>query len=494
MDVSAYLAQYLVTNDEKVIGNIPNFLEIAINRVNKRLKSAFLEIQTDTLALSPDLVAIKWLTVNGELYSPSLTAQEATYSVQAGALSITPALQSTDVLAYVYYAVNQSILSQSSPAILIHGAAAEALIFEGNLEGAAAETALFNQDLDEALGWETNGRITLGGQGIPGNMVTPASTGGGGGSISLSNTTPLVESGSGAPGAANTASRGDHVHPASGPAMATTTPLVESGAGAVGTSAAAARADHVHPASGGGGGPALSDTTPLVESGAGAAGSAATASRGDHVHPASGPAMATTTPLVESGAGAVGTSGAAARADHVHPAGPAGPALSDAVPVMDGTGAAGVAATASRGDHVHPTDTAKANANGSNASGSWAISVTGSSGSCTGNAATSSVAVYSQKIPAETPPSGAYTIVPADAGKCKTVDGAVTVNSTMAAGDAVSIYNNSAVAVAITQGGGMSLRINGLNTAASRSLPAYTLATIWFQSAALAIVTGPGIT
>jgi len=415
MDVSAYLAQYLVTNDEKVIGNIPNFLEIAINRVNKRLKSAFLEIQTDTLALAPDLVAIKWLTVNGLLYSPSLTAREGSYSVQAGALSITPALQSTDVLAYVYYAVNQSILSQSSPAILIHGAAAEALIFEGNLEGAAAETALFNQDLDEALGWETNGGITLGGQGIPGAMVTPPSTGGGGGSsIALSNTTPLVESGSGAPGTANTASRGDHVHPASGPAMATTTPLVEAGAGAVGTSAAAARADHVHPAFGGGGGPALSDTTPI----------------------------------------------------------------------MDGSGAAGVAATASRGDHVHPSDTTKANANGSNASGSWGISITGNSASAT----------YSKQIPFEVPVSGAYTLVPADAGKCKAVDNAVTVNTTMAGGDAVSIYNNSAAAISVIPGSGMGIRINGANTSATRSLPAYTIATLLFINSTTAVLTGPGVT
>lgn len=109
----------------------------------------------------------------------------------------------------------------------------------------------------------------------------------GGAATPLSNNTPLVESGSGAPGTGEAASRTDHVHPARSltiPDPATATPKVESGSGAVGTGTHYARDDHVHPVGGGGATP-LSDGTPEVEKGTGSAGSATAASRGDHVHP-----------------------------------------------------------------------------------------------------------------------------------------------------------------------------------------------------------------
>ena len=62
---------------------------------------------------------------------------------------------------------------------------------------------------------------------------------------------PVVASGTGAAGAAGTASRSDHAHPVGGgsvfPGFDTSTPLVASGTGAVGASAKAAHGDHVHP-------------------------------------------------------------------------------------------------------------------------------------------------------------------------------------------------------------------------------------------------------
>lgn len=62
----------------------------------------------------------------------------------------------------------------------------------------------------------------------------------------LSDTTPLVDAGSGTAGTGTKASRYDHVHPSG---LATATPLAASGLGAVGTATLAAREDHRHPAS-----------------------------------------------------------------------------------------------------------------------------------------------------------------------------------------------------------------------------------------------------
>jgi hypothetical protein len=492
MDVAAYLEQYLVTNDAKVIGNIPNFLEIAIGRVNKRLKSAFLEIQSDALTLSPDLVAIKWLTVNGELYSPSLTARDATYSVQAGALSITPALISTDVLAYVYYAVNQSILSQSSPAILIHGAAAEALIFEGNTEGAAAETALFNQDLDEALGWETNGGITLGGQGIPGDMVTPTSTGGGGSSITLSNTTPLVETGSGAPGTANTASRGDHVHPASGPAMATTLPLVESGTGAVGTSAAAARADHVHPAQTGTVVGPASSIANYVPAWVDASGSLL-----KNGYPVQANATdATAAALLSVGAFGLGGLGAPYSSDlnalprtgfysyqstslNIPPMGGLGTVCHQ---MLDGSGDdwSQIAIEITGGTVGLAFRTAT---NG--VIGAWVQLL-----STTDNAAS---ATYSKQVPRR---DSAAAFTTADNGKCRilTTTTAQIPPSTFTAGDTFSIFNATGSPATLTAGAGVGLILAGANTPGTRTLAINAIATLWCYDPLNFIVSGAGVT
>jgi len=112
--------------------------------------------------------------------------------------------------------------------------------------------------------------------------------GGGGSGPALADTKPKVESGSGAPGTLETASRGDHVHPARTlpaiPQAGTATPIVETGTGAPGSSARYSRQDHVHPARTLPPVPQPGTASPL-EDGTAAAGSSALYSRQDHVHP-----------------------------------------------------------------------------------------------------------------------------------------------------------------------------------------------------------------
>jgi len=63
-------------------------------------------------------------------------------------------------------------------------------------------------------------------------------------------------------------------------------------------------------------------------------------------------------------------------------------------------------------------------------------------------------------------------------------------NGVMAAGDAVSLYNDTAAPITLTQGGTMVLRINGAATGANRTIAAYSMVTVWFKDASTAVVTG----
>jgi hypothetical protein len=335
MDIAAYLQQYLVTNDDKVIGNIPNFLSIAVSRVNKRLKSAFLEMVANPVwpaqgVLPADLVAIKWLTVNGTLYFPSLVAKDGTYNVAAGAVTFSPALVDTDSVEYVYYAVNQDILTAGSPAVLLHAAAAEALMFEGNQEGAAAELALFERDLDECLGWEAHGPLSLGGLGGSGAAAvatTGGGSGGGGGSITASQV-GFIPSGD----LVSTNVQAALVEldtekaPLASPVFSGV-PQVPTAAPLTNTNQAASCAFVLANGGGGGGGMSPSDSNPLMD-GVAAPGSSGLASRGDHVHPADtsraktdGTNASGTWPVNISGTAALATNATtAATANAVNPA------------------------------------------------------------------------------------------------------------------------------------------------------------------------------
>lgn len=86
------------------------------------------------------------------------------------------------------------------------------------------------------------------------------------------------------------------------------------------------------------------------------------------------------------------------------------------------------------------------------------------------------------------------TLVVGDRGGCVALAAGITVpNSVFAAGDCVSLYNDTAGALTITQGAGVTLRLAGSATTGSRTLAARGVATIWFNSASEAIVSGAGV-
>lgn len=86
------------------------------------------------------------------------------------------------------------------------------------------------------------------------------------------------------------------------------------------------------------------------------------------------------------------------------------------------------------------------------------------------------------------------TATTSERGYCYAATGTMTIPaSTFAAGDAFSIYNNSASAITITQGSGLTLRQAGTGNTGSRTLAAYGLVTLWFNSATEAVISGAGL-
>jgi hypothetical protein len=82
-------------------------------------------------------------------------------------------------------------------------------------------------------------------------------------------------------------------------------------------------------------------------------------------------------------------------------------------------------------------------------------------------------------------------LVATDAGKCVSISAGITVPASIfAAGNAVSIYNNSSSNQTITQGSGLTLRQVGTSNTGDRTLSQRGLATIWFVSATEAVITG----
>jgi hypothetical protein len=90
--------------------------------------------------------------------------------------------------------------------------------------------------------------------------------------------------------------------------------------------------------------------------------------------------------------------------------------------------------------------------------------------------------------------STSVTAAVSDRGKCVVLAAGITIpNSTFAAGDAFSLYNDTAGALTITQGSGLTLRLGGSTTTGNRTLAARGLATVWFKGASEAIMTGAGV-
>lgn len=101
-----------------------------------------------------------------------------------------------------------------------------------------------------------------------------------------------------------------------------------------------------------------------------------------------------------------------------------------------------------------------------------------------------SIVVGYRSIPRSTTTT---TAVVGDVGKCIAVSAGITIpNSTFAAGDAISIYNDSASSVTITAGV-TTLRQAGTGNTGNRTLAARGLATVWFNSPTEAIISGAGV-
>jgi hypothetical protein len=94
--------------------------------------------------------------------------------------------------------------------------------------------------------------------------------------------------------------------------------------------------------------------------------------------------------------------------------------------------------------------------------------------------------------------TGAYALVAGDAGKTISITtGGVTIPaSVLAAGNMVTIYNNSASSQTITQGSGLTMQWAGQtsSTTGNRTLALYGMATLVFISPTNAVITGAGLT
>lgn len=122
---------------------------------------------------------------------------------------------------------------------------------------------------------------------------------------------------------------------------------------------------------------------------------------------------------------------------------------------------------------------------------SGSLTLGGDITSVNASATINGVTIGYRSIPRSTTSGTATT---ADVGKVIAVSAGITIpNSTFAAGDAVSIYNDSASSVTITQGSGLTLRQAGTTNTGNRTLAARGMATVWFNSSSEAIISGAGV-
>ena len=80
-----------------------------------------------------------------------------------------------------------------------------------------------------------------------------------------------------------------------------------------------------------------------------------------------------------------------------------------------------------------------------------------------------------------------------EAGKCLATAAGVTLNTGQVAGTTFSVYNDSASAITLTQGSGLTLRLAGSTSTGNRTVSARGMATIWYNSTTEAVVTGAGV-
>jgi len=91
------------------------------------------------------------------------------------------------------------------------------------------------------------------------------------------------------------------------------------------------------------------------------------------------------------------------------------------------------------------------------------------------------------------PASTSTTLSLTDNGKCVVASGTITVpNAVFSQGNVVSIYNVSTASIAIASGIN-TLRLAGTASTGTRTLAAYGLCTIWFNSGSEGIASGAGL-
>jgi hypothetical protein len=92
--------------------------------------------------------------------------------------------------------------------------------------------------------------------------------------------------------------------------------------------------------------------------------------------------------------------------------------------------------------------------------------------------------------------TGAYVLVAADAGKHISITtGGVTVNTSIfSAGDAISIYNDSASNQTITQGASVTMYLGGTATTGNRTLAQRGICTILCVASNTFVISGAGLT
>lgn len=112
--------------------------------------------------------------------------------------------------------------------------------------------------------------------------------------------------------------------------------------------------------------------------------------------------------------------------------------------------------------------------------------------SCSGNAATATTATMAKQVPVS---ATTGTLVAADTGKCAPITAGLTVPaSVFAAGDVVSVVNDGATALTITQDAGLTMYLSSTAATGNRTLAARGIATIWFKSPTVAYISGAGLT
>ena len=163
------------------------------------------------------------------------------------------------------------------------------------------------------------------------------------------------------------------------------------------------------------------------------------------------------------------------------------------VSITNGAGTVTISATGSGGGTVTSVS-GTGSTNGLSLSGTVTsagnITLSGSVTSVATTATIDGVTIGYRSIPRSTTTT---TAVVADVGKCIAVTAGITIpNSTFAAGDALSIYNDSASAITITAGV-TTLRQAGTANTGNRTLAARGMATVWFNSATEAVISGAGV-